>query len=236
MEDDSASYVGFEDRFRGGRQEIRRRVADYLPIFKGASDVLDIGCGRGELLAAFKEAGVSARGVDVNDAMVEVCRSQNLRVEQGEALAYLERQPDASLGGFAAIQVVEHFKPPYLARVLETAHHKMRPGAPLVIETINPSCWLAFFETYLRDLTHERPLHPDTLKYLVEASGFTGVDVQFRQPVRDVDRLERVKIVGEAGATLPRNVAQIADALNAHADKLNARLFSSTDYVVLARR
>ena len=97
------------------------------------------------------------------------------------------------------------------------------PGAPLVLETINPACWLAFFDTYIRDLTHQRPLHPDTLKYLVEASGFTGVDIQFRQAVGDSDRLGRVRIIGEAGSPLPRNVAQIADALNDHADKLNAR-------------
>lgn len=233
---DSSTYVGFEDRFRGGRQEIRKRVADYVELLKGASDVVDIGCGRGELLGALKAAGISASGVDVNAGMVEVCRSENLDVEHAEALAYLERRADGSIGGLTAIQVVEHFEPPYLARLLETAYHKMRPGAPLVLETINPACWLAFFDTYIRDLTHQRPLHPDTLKYLVEASGFTGVDIQFRQAVGDSDRLGRVRIIGEAGSPLPRNVAQIADALNDHADKLNARLFSSMDYAVLARR
>jgi len=31
-------------------------------------------------------------------------------------------------------------------------------------------------------------------------------------------------------------VARLADAINAHADKLNARLFSWMDYVVIARR
>ena len=45
-----------------------------------------------------------------------------------------------------------------------------------------------------------------------------------------------MKILGDAADALPRNLAQIADAINAHADKLNARLFSSMDYVVIARR
>src|SRR5262252_4501187 len=48
---DSVTYVQFEDRFRGSQHEIRARVEDYLPILAGASDVVDIGCGRGELLA-----------------------------------------------------------------------------------------------------------------------------------------------------------------------------------------
>ena len=95
---------------------------------------------------------------------------------------------------------------------------------------------MAFFETYIRDLTHQRPLHPDTLRFLVESSGFTSVEVQYRQPVGEGDRLPHVKILGDSGSTLPRNIAQLADAVNAHADKLNARMFSSMDYAVIARR
>jgi len=233
---DSVTYVQFEDRFRGTQQEIRTRVEDYLPILTGASDVLDIGCGRGELLALLKERGVSARGVDSNAAMVELCRSRGLTVEQGDGLSYLQRQPDTSVGGLTAIQVVEHFAPAYLVGFLEAAFHKMRPGAPLLLETINPACWMAFFETYLRDLTHRQPLHPDTLKHLVQASGFTSVDVKFRAPVSDADRLDKVETVGVSVNEMARPLSELADAINAHADKLNRLLFSSMDYVVVARR
>jgi 2-polyprenyl-3-methyl-5-hydroxy-6-metoxy-1,4-benzoquinol methylase len=227
---EAATYVGFEDRFRGTQHEIRRRVEDYLPILSTASDVVDVGCGRGELLDMLKQRGVTARGVDVNPAMVEVCRSRGLAVDAGDAVGYLARQSDASIGALVAIQVVEHFEPAYLAHFLEAAHQKMRPGAPLILETINPACWMAFFETYIRDLTHQRPLHPDTLRYLVQASGFQNVDVQFRQPVSAADKLDRVEAPPLPGA------ATLADAINAHADKLNARLFSWMDYVVIARR
>jgi O-antigen chain-terminating methyltransferase len=189
-----------------------------------------VGCGRGELLDLLKARGVTARGVDANVAMIELCRARGLDVEAGDAVAYLHRQADGSIGGLAAIQVVEHFEPAHLARFLETAHHKMRPGAPLILETINPACWMAFFETYIRDLTHQRPLHPETLRYLVQASGFQDVDVHFRQPVGERERLDRVPPA--AGAEL----ASLAQAINDHADKLNARLFSSMDYAVIARR
>jgi trans-aconitate methyltransferase len=233
---DSVTYVQFEDRFRGSQHEIRARVEDYLPILANASDVVDVGCGRGELLALLKERRVSARGVDSNAAMVELCRSRGLTVEQGDGLSFLQRQPDTSIGGLTAIQVVEHFTPAYLVGFLETAFHKMRPGAPLLLETINPACWMAFFETYLRDLTHRQPLHPDTLKHLVQASGFTSVDVQFRAPVSDADRLDKVETAGVSGNEMARPLSELADAINAHADKLNRLLFSSMDYVVVARR
>jgi O-antigen chain-terminating methyltransferase len=205
-------------------------------MLASASDVVDIGCGRGELLGALREQGVTARGVDINQAMVELCRAHGLEVEQDDALAYLAGQPDGGIGGLVAVQVVEHFEPGYLTRFLEAAYHKMRPGAPLILETVNPACWMAFFETYIRDLTHQRPLHPDTLRHLVQASGFSSVDVQFRRPVSESDRLDRVAPEAGVAPDGAGDVASLAAALNAHADKLNARLFSSMDYVVIARR
>jgi 2-polyprenyl-3-methyl-5-hydroxy-6-metoxy-1,4-benzoquinol methylase len=234
---DSLTYVGFEDRFRGSRDEIRSRVEDYLPILAPASNVLDVGCGRGELLDLLRQHGVDARGVDANDAMVRLCRARGLDVERDDAIRFLARQEDGSLGGLVAIQVVEHFEPAYLLRFLETAHHALRPGAPLVLETINPACWMAFFECYIRDITHRQALHPDTLRYLVQTSGFRSVDVHYRAPVCEADRLARVlPAPAIAGAAEDPPLANLAAAVNALADKLNARLFSSMDYAVIARR
>jgi 2-polyprenyl-3-methyl-5-hydroxy-6-metoxy-1,4-benzoquinol methylase len=234
---DAPTYVGFEDRYRGSQRDIRGRMEDYVPIFRSASNVLDVGCGRGELLDLLRQQGITARGVDSNDAMVQLCRARGLEVERGDALESLERQGDGSLGGLVAIQVVEHFEPRYLMRFLEAAYHKLAAGAPLVLETINPACWMAFFECYIRDVTHRQALHPDTLRYLVQTSGFTHVDVQFRSPVGDGDRLERVADADVLPAADPnRRLASIASVVNAHADKLNARLFSSMDYAVVAKR
>jgi SAM-dependent methyltransferase len=230
---DSVTYLDFEDRFRGSRGEIRRRVDEYVPLLAQASEVIDIGCGRGELLEALAARGVPARGVDANESMVDACLARGLRAERGDALAFLTRQTDGSLGAVVAIQVVEHFQPAYLARFLETALHKMQPAAPLVLETINPACWMAYFEAYLRDLTHVRALHPETLAHLVRATGFSTVGVQFRHPVGSEDRLEEVEALpgpSEAGLNV------LAEVVNAHARKLNTRLFSDMDYVIVARK
>ncbi len=89
--------------------------------------------------------------------------ARGLEVAEGDLLSYLQALPDGALGGLIAIQVVEHLDPDYLMRALDVAYHKLRPGARIVLETINPACWFAFFASYVRDLTHVRPLHPETL-------------------------------------------------------------------------
>jgi SAM-dependent methyltransferase len=218
-------YVGFEDRFRGSRDEIRSRLEAYLPIFSGATDVLDIGCGRGEFLNLLREHGIGGRGLDLNHEMVEVCRTQGLEAAEGDALGYLRSLPDQSLGGLFAAQVAEHLEPDYLLELLEEAFVKLRPGAAIVLETINPACWFAFFSSYIRDITHVRPLHPDTLSYLLTAHGFQEVTVRYSAPYPERDKL--VRVTGEG---------VIEDAVNANADKLNALLFTDMDYAAIGRR
>ncbi len=226
-------YVGFENKFRGSEAEIRERQLEYVALFDGASDVLDLGCGRGEFLALLQEKGISARGLDINHEMVEVCRARGLRVDEGDAIGFLNSLPDGSLGGLIALQVAEHFPPPYLLQFLDVAYHKLRPGSTLVLETLNPACWFAFFEAYIRDITHAWPLHPDTLKYLVVASGFNKVDVKYLSPYPGDAKLQRCQVPQEM-ATL--GMVNLVHAFNENVDKVNALLFGYLDYAVIGRR
>ena len=228
------AYVGFEDLYRGSQDDIRARQEIYLPLFEGASDVLDVGCGRGEFLDLLATKGIRARGLDLNQAMVEVCLARGLDVTENDALSYLRDEPDESLGGLIALQVVEHLEPDYLLRLLEEAQRTLRPGATMVLETINVACWLAFFESYIRDITHQRPLHPDTLKYLVTASGFVDVAVQFGAPIDPANRLQPVsRAARTAGDDALR---ALADTFDGNVERLNRMMFTHLDYAVIAKR
>ena len=224
---DAYKYVAFEDQFRGSQETIRERLASYLPYFDGTTDVLDVGCGRGEFLDLLNARGITARGLDLNHEMVEVCRGRGLDVTEQDAVGYLETLPDASLGGLFAAQVVEHLQPAYLLRFLELACHKLKPGAPIVLETLNPACWTAFFDSFIRDITHVWPLHPETLRYLVLASGFSSAHIEYRSPVAPQDKLQ----AAAAGAD-----ADLVEAFNANVEKLNARMFTFLDYAIAGRR
>ena len=229
---DSYKYVGFEDLFRGSEADIRQRQADYVQEFRGARDVLDIGCGRGEFLDLLREAGIAARGLDSNRAMVQACRERGLAADEADALGYLEALPDGSLGGLFSAQVVEHLTPGYLMRLLDTAYHKLRPGSKIVLETINPACWIAFFESYVRDPTHVQPLHPDTLKYLLGASGFQDLEIRYRSPYPDDGKLRFAVALEHDGDA----VRSVVDTHNANMARLNAMIFSDLDYAAVGVR
>ena len=234
---ESWKYPAFEAAFRGSEADVRSRLETYVPLYAGASDVLDIGCGRGEFLELLRAASVTSRGLDLNLEMVEICRARGLDVAHGDALSHLRGLPDESLGGLFAAQVVEHLPPDDLLAFLNEAQRVLRPGAAIALETINVACWYAFFQSYIRDITHARPLHPETLQYLVTASGFTGAEVQFRVPVPQAERLQRVPaIVQQAEGEDKDALIELADVIDRNVDTLNNLLFTTLDYAVVARR
>ena len=233
----ATTYVAFEDRFRGSEDEIRARQRDYTQYFAGQSDVLDIGCGRGEFLDLLQHQGIRARGLDLNPEMVAVCKARGLDVTNADARTYLRGLPDASLGGIIALQVIEHLEPSYLIDVLTLAYDKLRPGARMVLETINPACWVAFFESFLRDLTHEKPVHPETLQYLLQASGFSNVEIVFRAPIDEGGKLRRVTPRPEHyGDANQDALTELVSSFNSNVDRLNGRLFSYQDFAAIATR
>ena len=164
-------YFAFESRLRGSIHDVRDRQLPYVERLRDHAPVLDLGCGRGELLALLREAGIEARGTDANSDMVAFARAEGLEVEQAPAHDALAACEDASLGAVTAIQLLEHLPPPDLVALLDLAHAKLRPGGLLVVETIDPSTPAAL-RNYFADLTHAQPLVPETLELLIRGAGF----------------------------------------------------------------
>ncbi len=212
---------------RGSRADIRDRQRPYVADFSDAAPVLDVGCGRGEFLSLLREAGIEATGVDQDADMVEICRSEGLAVEQDDALAYLERLQDGSLGGVFAAQVVEHLPPAPLVRLLELVCAKLRPGGVLVAETMNPLSLVAL-KNYFADLTHAQPLVPETLAMLARQAGFRSTELRFLNAPPDEERLRPVALPADPSFDDARL------ALDANVARLNEIVFGPQDYALVA--
>jgi SAM-dependent methyltransferase len=209
-------YFAFESRMRGSVEAIRERQRRYVDDFRDAAPVLDIGCGRGELLMLLREAGIEARGIDADADMVAFAQGEGLDVEQADLVEYLERVGSGTLGGIFMGQVVEHLPPAVLVRSLELAAQKLRPGGVLVAETINPLSPLAL-RHYFADLTHAQPLVPETLQLLARQAGFAETELRYLN-----EPAERLTEPDDA-------------VIAANVRRLNELLFAPLDYALVAR-
>jgi SAM-dependent methyltransferase len=171
--DPESAYLTFENTFRGSEELIRSRQAIYVPLLDGHEPVLDIGCGRGELLELLRDAGIPARGVDLDPAMVARCHAKGLTdVELGDAVAHVNGLEDSSLGAIVAAQVIEHLPYVALLELSRAAQRKLRPGGRLIVETVNPHAAHAL-KTFWVDFTHQHPVFPEVVLALCRLSGFS---------------------------------------------------------------
>ena len=201
-------YFVYEVRMRAPSEVLIERQRPYVELLAGHEPVLDLGCGRGELVQLLRDDGIDARGVDANADMVAFARGAGLPVEQGDLLVALSETELGTLGAVTAIQVAEHLPPQVLRRFLELAHRALAPGGLLVVETINPASPTAL-RHYFADLTHAQPLMPETLELLARDAGFQRVEIRFlNQP--------------EAPAGLDQRVSE--------------QLFAPLDYALIAHK
>jgi len=218
-------YFAFSTRMRGSAESVRDRQLPYAEVLRANAPVLDLGCGRGELLALLREEGVEARGIEADADMVAFAIGEGLDVEQADAIEYLRDLPDGAFGSIFCAQVVEHLPPSVLVRMLELARVKLRPGGVLVMETINPLSPLAL-RFYFSDLTHAQPLVPETLELLAQGAGFRRTAIDYlnapAEQLRDVE-LPAGKEFDGARAALAANV-----------QRLNEVVFGPLDYALYA--
>ena len=177
--------------------------------------MVDLGCGRGELLEQLGEDGVGALGVDANAACVAAARERGLKVEHADALDHLRGLPGASLGGVSCLGLVEHLPRAAVLQLFELCYSRLAVGAALVVETVSPLSVTAA-RSFELDPTRERPLHPETALFLLDEIGFPSIDLQFLAP--------------------PPADAQLAEMGDPSAEKLNRLLFGCEAYAIIAYR
>lgn len=170
-------YKAFEDRFRGAPAEIQNRLRFYLPYVSGACNepdvvCVDLGCGRGEWLELMRAESLRARGVDSDPAMVTCCTTAGLDVQRGDILDALGGMADGSIAVLTAFHVVEHLPFDALQALIAASFRVLKPGGLLILETPNPENFSMGAGKFYLDPTHERPLHPLLLAFLVEHAGF----------------------------------------------------------------
>ena len=210
-------YFSLEDVLRGTTEQIKEEVKVYLPVLENAgisSEILDVGCGRGEWLQVLREAGFQARGIDTNRILIQQCKELSLDVEEREALEFLGSLPDGSLNAVTAFHFAEHLPLETLVRFLDETGRTLKPGGLIILETPNPENLLVGSCNFYLDPTHKNPIPIPTMKLLLEARGF---------------RCEEVLKLHAVSSTK----IEVKDQLTSH---LNHFLYGPMNYAVVARK
>lgn len=208
-------YASFQSRFRGETAEVKENLKIYLPLMRDSgivSDILDIGCGRGEWLELLREEGLPARGLESNRALVAAARSRNLEIVEADATVYLRGLPEKSLQAITAFHFIEHLGIEELIELLIEARRTLRPDGLVILETPNPKNLVVGACNFYSDPTHRRPLFPESLEFILNHSGFVRTRIQYLHPVEGSPFDN-----GDAGA-----------------QALHAWFFSPRDYAVIA--
>ena len=220
------NYFDFENSFRGSLVSIRERQMRYLPYFQGKSNVLDLGCGRGEFLELLRENHIPASGVELFPEVVDFCKLKDLSVEEGDGVEYLATLKDGSLDGIFAGQVIEHLTTDELLLLCHRSFQKLSTGGTLIFETPNPTTLAIYVNFFYADPSHVKPVHPFTLKYFLGMAGFSSIEVIYTEESRDKRKI--IPLQGEGITNL--------DEFNHSLETLSNLVYGCQDYAVIAKK
>jgi len=109
-----------------------------------AKDVLDIGCGPGEMLVELLNRGCTVSGTDISEGMIELARQNtsqhphasrlDLRVGDIEAMSYASGSFDTVI----CSGVIEYL--PEDSKALNELNRVLKPGGALIISVRNKAC------------------------------------------------------------------------------------------------
>jgi SAM-dependent methyltransferase len=182
-------YKALEDKFRGSREEITKRLMAYAPLLRSAlpagptkRSAIDLGCGRGEWLELLNTLGFEAKGVDTDTEMIAYCRSQKLAVTQQDGIEYLAALPDASRDLITGFHIVEHMPIGHVIALFSQVRRVLTPNGIAIFESPNPENVQVGANRFYLDPTHQRPIPPLLLQFIGEFTGFACVEIMRLHP------------------------------------------------------
>jgi SAM-dependent methyltransferase len=219
---DDVLYRRLEDALRGSEAEVRVDVAPYVRLAAEHQPVLDVGCGRGEFLAACGEAGIDARGVDTNERSIADLKARGFEATLAGVPECFASYGNGSLGAILAMHVVEHLPAEVLFALFREAARVLRDGGLLMIETPNAESIAMSASDFWRDPTHLAPRHAAALTVLAREHGFAIDEVR---AVHELPEGTRIPI-------LPADAPELQRVIHA----INDRIFAPQDLRMILRR
>lgn len=146
--------------------------------------ILDIGCGRGNLLQALADRGASVAGLDPDEAVLEIAQALVPKAALKQGCAQLLPWGDASMHAALFLNSLHHIPVPDMLLALEEAARVVgKGGSVIVVESLSEG---SFFDT-LRLIEDETEVRQAAQDAIVRARR-RGIVSEIRQV--EYDRIE----------------------------------------------
>lgn len=178
-------YLDFENKFRGTEEDVEERAVFYAELFKREGfeydkyPIIDIGCGRGELLKVLKKYSLNAQGIDINKSMVERANEQGLSAVQADAVTYFKKSEVDSVGAVIGLHLIEHIPFEELVTLFSKIYKSLAIGGLVVFETPNPENISVSSYGFYMDPSHLHPIPAPLAQYTLESIGFKDVEILY---------------------------------------------------------
>jgi SAM-dependent methyltransferase len=131
----AASYADQLRDALDGEPYLRAALALFAELIRdsGGGPVADLGCGPGHITAHLQQLGISASGIDLSPAMIDVARHSypSLRFETGSMTDL--RLADASVAGLLSFWSLVHTPDDELPAIFAHFRRVLRPGGLLLL-------------------------------------------------------------------------------------------------------
>lgn len=194
-------------------------LADHLGASEGK--IVDLACGDGRFLRSLRQRGLDAMGVERDPDLVRAARREGLDVEQGDAVAWLDRAADGELGGICLLRAVDRLRPQEAVDLVVLLLRKLRPGGRVLVAATAPSADAGAEH----DPSAGVAIGPAHLQLLFREAGFDDVAIEWA-PSPSAPKVAPPAASADEAPT--DHDAEIA--------RLNELLLARRDYALVARR
>ena len=176
-----------------------QKLAHFLTetFFLKKGTLLDVGCGRGEFLEAFKNEGMKVHGLDISPKVHEF--SKNFQVAQCDFEKEAFVCKDNTYDFIFSKSVVEHLH--YPERLMDECYRVLKKGGKAVF--MCPSWIHTYWGPFYIDHTHVTPFTLPSLEQLLELSGFKIVWGEHFLQLPIVWKIPLFKILSDITSVLP---------------------------------
>ena len=151
---------------------LAKHIVDKFDLKKN-DKILDVGCGRCEVLTAFGQLGLDISGVDASERIRSFAPKELSKLEildfSKENFPFDDNEFDVVFSK----SVIEHIHNP--AHLMKEILRILKPGG--IIIGLIPE-WESQMKTFYDDPTHIHPYQPEGMKYLLTLSEFKNVNAE----------------------------------------------------------